>query len=86
MQSTLSAKTLVLSTYNTVDEAVYIGYMMTELYHDNYLQNKIPVTVHTDCQSLHDNLHSTKQVEEKRLVITLAGIQESDWREETLRR
>ena len=75
MQSTLSAETL--STYDAVDEAIYIGHMLTELYYDDYLQNKIPVIVCTDNQSLHDNLHSTKQVKEKRLRITLAGIQES---------
>ena len=51
--------------------------MLTELYHDDYLQNKIPVIVYTDKQSLHDNLHLTKHVEEKRLRITLAGIQDS---------
>ena len=48
----------------------------TERYYDDYLQNKIPVIVYTDNQSLHDDLHSTKQVTEKRLRITLAGIQE----------
>ena len=51
--------------------------MLTELYYDDYFQNKIPVIVQTDNQSLHDNLHSTKQVKEKRHSITLAGIQES---------
>ena len=75
VQGTLSAGTL--STYDAVDEAVYTGHMLTELYHDDYLQNKIPVIVYTDNQSLHDNVHSTKQVKEKRLKITLAGIQES---------
>ena len=75
VQSTLSAETL--STYDAVDEAIYIGHMLAELYYDDYLQNKIPVIVYTDNQSLHDNLHSTKQVKEKRLRITLAGIQES---------
>ena len=66
-----------LSTYDAVDEAIYIGHMLTELYHDDYLQNEIPVIVYTDNQSLHDNLHSTKHIKEKRLRITLAGIQES---------
>ena len=75
MQSTLCVETL--STYDAVDEAIYVGHMMTELYHDDYLQNKIPVAVYTHSQSLHDNLHSTKQVKWKRLGITLAGIQES---------
>ena len=75
MQSTLSAETL--STYDAVDEAIYIGHMLTELYHDHHLQNKIPVIVYTDNHSLHDNLNSTKQVKEKRLRIILAGVQES---------
>ena len=75
MQSTMSAETL--STYDAVDEAIYIGHMLTELYHDDYLQNKIPVIAFTDNQSLHDKLHSTKQVKEKRLRIILAGTEES---------
>ena len=51
--------------------------MLIELYYDDYLQNKILVIVYTDTQSLHDNLHLTKQVKENRLQITQAGIQES---------
>ena len=62
VQSTLSAETL--STYDAVDEAIYIGHMLTELYYDDHLQNKIPVIVCTYNKSLHDNLHSTKQVKE----------------------
>ena len=75
VQCALSAETL--STYDAVDEAIYIWHMLTELYYDDYLQNMIPVIVYTDNQSLHGNLHSTKQVKEKTLRITLAGIQES---------
>ena len=50
--------------------------MLTELYYDDYRKNQFPVTVYTDNQSLYDNLHSKKQVKEKRLRITMAGIQE----------
>ena len=50
--------------------------MLTSDY-DHYHHNKIPVIVYADNQSLHNNLHSTKQVKEKRPRITLAGIQES---------
>ena len=73
VQSMLCAKTL--ATYAVVDEAIYIGHMLTELY-DDYRKNQFPVTVYTDNQSLYDNLRSTKQVKEKRLRITMAGIQE----------
>ena len=65
-----------LATYDAVDEAIYIGHMLTERYYDDYRKNQFPVTVYTDNQSLYDNLHSTKQVKEKRLRITVAGIQE----------
>ena len=75
VQSTLPTETL--STYDAVNETICIWHMLTELYYDDYLENKFPVIVYTDNQSLHDNLHSTKQVKEKRLRITLAGIQES---------
>ena len=73
VQSTLCAETL--ATYDAVDEAIYIGHMLTELYYDDYHKNQFPVTVYTDNQSLYDNLHSTKQVKEKRLRITMTGIQ-----------
>ena len=74
VHSTLAAEALAM--LNSVDNAMYLGSMITELYQDQFKQNRIPVTVHTDSKSIHDNLHSTKQVNEKRLRVTMAELQE----------
>lgn len=73
VSSTLSAETL--SMQDSLDEAVYLGTLITEIYHDSYSKNKIPITVYTDNKSLYQNVHSTKQVHEKRLRINIAEIQ-----------
>ena len=83
VQSTFSAETL--STYNAVDEAIYIGHMLTELYYNDYLQNKIPVTVYTVIS--HCMITSTRQNKLKRRDSGLLWQEfRSHWREETLRR
>ena len=60
---------------SALDEAVYMGTLITEVYFNSYRENKVPVAVYTDNKSLHQNVHSTKQVHEKRLRINIAEIQ-----------
>lgn len=74
VHSTLAAEALAM--LDSVDNAVYIGSMITELYRGQFKKNEIPVTVYTDSKSVHENLHSTKQVNEKRLRVTMAELQE----------
>ena len=64
--------TLVLR--DALDEAIYLASIMTELYCNNYRVNELPVVAYTDNKLLHENLHSTKQVREKRLRIDMAEI------------
>ena len=59
---------------DVLDEAIYLGSIMAELYCNNYHVNELPVVVHIDNKSLHENLHSTKQVREKRRRIDMAEI------------
>ena len=47
---------------------------MTELYCNNYRVNELSVVAYTDYKSLHENLHSTKQVRKKRLRVDMAEI------------
>ena len=61
--STLAAEALVM--HDALDEAIYSDSIMTELYCNNYRVNELPVVAYTDNKSLHENLHSTKQVPEK---------------------
>ena len=74
VHSTLAAESLAM--LEGVDNAIYLGSMLTELYMDNYKFNKIPIFVGTDNKSLQENLYSTKQVKEKRLRVTMAELQE----------
>ena len=73
VSSTLAAETLAMQ--DALDEAVYLGSLITEVYSNKLGENKIPIRVHTDNKSLHQSVHSTKQVHEKRLRINIAEIQ-----------
>ena len=74
VQSSLSAE--ALAVLDSLDEAMYLNSLLSELLHNNYEANKFPVIVHTDNKSLHENVHSAKQVKEKRLSIVIGEIQE----------
>ena len=73
VSSTLAAE--ALSMHDALDEAVYLGSLISEIYCNSYTENKLPIIVYTDNKSLHQNIHSTKQVHEKRLRINIAEIQ-----------
>ena len=55
---------------------MYLNSLLSELLCNNYKANKFPGIVHTDNKSLHENVHSTKQVKEKCLRIVIGEIQE----------
>ena len=59
---------------DALDEAIYLGSIINELYCNNYRVSELPVVAYTDNKSLHENLHSTKQVHENRLRIDMAEI------------
>ena len=73
VSSSLAAETL--SLHDSLDEAIYLNSLICETCFDNkYLTTNIPIVAHTDNRSLHENLHSTKQVHEKRLRVNIAEI------------
>ncbi len=74
VQSTLAAETLAM--LSGLDEALYLANVITELYCGDYVHSKIPIIAYTDSKSLHENIHSTKQVSEKRLRVAVAEIEE----------
>ena len=43
--------------HDPLDEAIYLGSVMTELYYNSYCVNELPVLTYTDDKSLHENLH-----------------------------
>ena len=69
VKSTLAAETL--SLVEALDMAFYLGSILSEI-----LSIKIPIECQVDNKSLHENLHSTKNVTEKRLRIDLASVKE----------
>ena len=48
-----------------LEDAIYLARMIQEIYTGNITENQIPVEVKIDSKTLHDSLHSTKQVDEK---------------------
>ena len=73
VSSTLAAETL--SLHDSLDEAIYLNSLICETCFDNKCHTtNIPIVAHTDNRSLHENLHSTKQVHEKRLRVNIAEI------------
>ena len=73
VKSTLSAETL--SMVDSLDEAIYLGIMLPEIYFKAE-KNNIPIVCFTDNKSLYDSIHSTKLISEKCLRIVIASIQE----------
>ena len=73
ISSMLSAETLVLN--DVLDDAVYLKHLISEIYHDNVRESKIPILAHVDNKSSDESLRSTKQVQEKCLRIDIAEVQ-----------
>ena len=75
VSSTLSAETLHVALNDALDDAVYLKYLISEIYHDNVRESKIPILGYIDNKSLDESLRSTKQVQEKCLRIDIAEVQ-----------
>ena len=71
VSSTLGAETLAL--HDACDEAIYLNAILSEIIFDSK-HPRLKIAVIIDNKSLHDNIHSTKQVQEKRLRINIAEI------------
>merc|ERR1712198_15773 len=74
VKSTLAAETLAAS--DAVDSCYYLGNMLSEILFNVHGRNVIPITCYVDNYSLFENVHSTKNVNEKRLRIDLAALKE----------
>lgn len=71
VSSTLAAETL--SLYEACDEAIYLNALISETMFNSKVP-KLKISGFVDNKSLHENIHSTKQVYEKRLRINIAEI------------
>ena len=71
VSSTLGAETLAL--HDACDEAIYLNAILSETIFDSK-HPRLKIFSVIDNKSLHDNIHSTKQVQEKRLRINIAEI------------
>ena len=62
-----------------LDEAIHIGRIVKEIYNGRINlkdPEQLPVVARTDSKSVWENLHNTRQCEEKVLRNTIAGIKE----------
>ena len=74
VKSTLAAETLAL--VEAVDMAFYLGCILSEILYNGSKTLEIPIQCYVDNKSLWDNIHSTKNVSEKRLRIDLGSLKE----------
>ena len=72
VKSTLAAETLAAS--DAVDMSYYLGSVLSEILFNTKDCNVINISCFVDNQSLVENVHSTKNVSEKRLRIDLAAL------------
>ena len=74
VKSTLAAETLAL--VEAVDMAFYLGCILSDILYNGSKTLEIPIQCYVDNKSLWDNIHSTKNVSEKRLRIDLGSLKE----------
>ena len=70
VKSTLAAETLAAS--ESADMSFYLGQILSEILYKEGPNDNIPILCNVDNKSLFENVHSTKNVDEKRLRIDLA--------------
>ena len=73
VSSTLEAEILALK--ESLDNAIYLGSLLTEFMFNDFTLNRIPIIAFTDNKPAEQNIRSTKQVKEKRLRIDIGEIQ-----------
>ena len=74
VKSTLAAETLAAS--HSVDMCYYLGSVLSEVLFHEHDKNVIPICCYVDNHSLVENVHSMKNVSEKRLRIDLATLKQ----------
>ena len=73
VSSTLEAESLSLK--ETINNAIYIGCLLSEFLFDDFTNNRFPVKVFTDNKPLEQSIRSTKQVQERRLRVDIGEVQ-----------
>ena len=59
-----------------LEDAIYLVRMFKEIYIGKVSEDHIPVVAKTDSKTLHDSLHSTRQIDEKGIRHLVAWIKE----------
>ena len=73
VSSTLEAEALSLK--GALDNAIYIGSLLSEFISGDFKENKLKVEAFTDNKPVEQSIRSTKQVHEKRLRVDLGEVQ-----------
>ena len=74
VKSTIAAE--ALSLVNGLDNAFYVGCLLSKIIFPQQKENGIPIISYIDNKSLFENVHATTLVSEKRLRVDLAAIQQ----------
>ena len=69
-----TAETLYLE--NTIDDAIHLSQMITEIYSGNVNSFQIPMLINEDSKALIDSLYSTKKVKRKTMRVIISCIQQ----------
>ena len=69
-----TAETLALE--NSIDDAIYLSKMISEIYTGKIDENKIPLVVYEDSKSLVQSIYSTKKVKRKSMRVVVSTIQQ----------
>ena len=73
VSSTLEAEALSLK--ESINNAIYVGCLISEFLYNDFTRNLIPIEVFTENKPLEQNIRSTMQVQERRLRVDIGEIQ-----------
>ena len=59
----------------TINNAIYIGSLISEFIYDDFTKNKIAIEAYTDNKPVEQSVRSTKQVHERRLRVDMGEVQ-----------
>ena len=69
-----TAETLALE--QTLDDAIHLSNLITEVYTGNPTENSIPIIANVDSKSLLESIYSTKKVKRKTMRVVVSSIQQ----------
>ena len=69
-----TAETLALE--KSIDDAIHLSNLLTEIYTGKSTENSIPIVANTDSKSLLQSIYSTKKVKRKTMRVVVSSLQQ----------